>query len=82
MLLGHARLHAPIQPSVGGHGGSFIPKRIRWVVEHSLAWISRYPRLNTVFERSVAHLVAFIEIAFVSILSRRLVRLATQEISA
>jgi len=28
------------------------------------------------------HLVAFIEIAFISILSRRLVRLATQEISA
>jgi len=28
------------------------------------------------------HLVAFIEIAFISILSRRLVRLVTQEISA
>jgi hypothetical protein len=29
-----------------------------------------------------AHLVAFIEIAFISILSRRLVRLAAQKISA
>ena len=28
------------------------------------------------------HLIAFIEIAFISILSRRLVRLVTQEISA
>jgi hypothetical protein len=42
--------------------------------------MSRYRRLNTIFERE--HLVAFIEIAFISILSRRLVRLVTQEISA
>jgi CheY-like chemotaxis protein len=38
--------------------------------------------LNTIFERAEGHLVAFIEIAFISILSRRLVRLVTQEISA
>jgi len=38
--------------------------------------------LNTIFERSEGHLVAFIEIAFISILSRRLARLATPEISA
>ena len=50
--------------------------------ERSLAWISRYRRLNTIFERTEGHLVAFIEIAFISILSRRLVRLVTQEISA
>src|SRR4051812_9721891 len=65
-----------IQPSADG--GTFIPEGIR--VERSLAWISRYRRLNTIFERG--HLVAFIEIAFISILSRRLVRLVTQEISA
>jgi transposase len=69
-----------IQPSAGGHGGTFIPEGIR--VERSLAWISRYRRLNTIFERTEGHLVAFIEIAFISILSRRLVRLVTQEISA
>ena len=44
-------------------------------MERSLAWVSRYRRLNTVFERIEAHLVAFIETAFISILSRRLVRL-------
>jgi transposase len=66
----------------GGHGGTFIPEGIRWVVERSLGWISRYRRLNTIFERTEGHLVAFIEIAFISILSRRLVRLVTQEISA
>jgi hypothetical protein len=67
-----------IQPSAGGHGGTFIPEGIR--VERSLAWVSRYRRLNTIFERG--HLVAFIEIAFISILSRRLGRLVTQQISA
>jgi hypothetical protein len=71
-----------IQPSAGGHGGTFIPEGIRWVVERSLAWISRYRRLNTIFERTEGHLTAFIEIAFISILSRRLVRLVTQKISA
>src|SRR3954447_12106991 len=71
-----------IEPSAGGHGGTFIPQGIRWVVERSLAWASRYRRLNTIFERTKEHLVAFIEIAFISILSRRLIRLATQEISA
>src|SRR3954451_12061015 len=71
-------LGIPLQPSAGGHGGTFIPEGIRWVVERSLAWISRYLRLNTIFGRTEAHLVAFIEIAFISILSRRLVRLVTQ----
>ena len=37
---------------------------------------------HTIFERTEKHLVAFIEIAFISILSRRLVRLVTQQISA
>jgi hypothetical protein len=38
--------------------------------------------LNTIFDRTKEHLVAFIEIAFVSILSRRLKRLAIDEVSA
>ena len=79
-LAGEA-LGITLQPSAGGHGGTFIPEGIRWVVERSLAWISRYRRLNTIFERTEGHLVAFIEIAFISILSRRLIRLGTQEIS-
>ena len=52
------------------------------MVERSFAWMSRYRRLNTIFERTKEHLVAFIEIAFVSILSRRLERLTTEKISA
>jgi hypothetical protein len=38
--------------------------------------------LNTIFERTKEHLVAFIEIAFVSILSRRIKRLVAGEASA
>jgi hypothetical protein len=73
-------LDITIQPSADG--GTFIPEGIHWVVERSLGWMSRYRRLNTIFERTEEHLVAFIEIAFISILSRRLVRLVTQQISA
>jgi len=38
--------------------------------------------LNTIFERSKEHLVAFVAIAFISILSRRMRRLVTEELSA
>jgi hypothetical protein len=52
------------------------------VVERSFAWLSRYRRLNTIAERSKVHLIAFVEIAFISILSRRLKRLVVKELSA
>ncbi|GEM_PF-452676 len=67
---------------VSGAGKQFLPVGIRWVVERSFAWLSRYRRLNTVFERTETHLVAFVKIAFISILSRRVARLKTQEICA
>jgi hypothetical protein len=38
--------------------------------------------LNTIFERTKEHLVAFIEIAFISILSRRIERLVAEEVCA
>jgi transposase len=65
-----------------GRDGRFIPAGICWVVERSFAWLSRYRRLNTIVERSKEHLIAFIEIAFISILSRRLKRLVVEELSA
>jgi hypothetical protein len=51
-------------------------------VERSFAWLSCYRRLNTIFERTKDHLVAFVEIAFISILSRRLNRLVANELRA
>jgi transposase len=65
-----------------GRNGQFIPAGICWVVERSFAWLSRYRRLNTIFERSKEHLIAFVAIAFISILSRRLKRLVVEELSA
>jgi transposase len=65
-----------------GRDGQFIPAGICWVVERSFAWLSRYRRLNTIFERSKEHLIAFVVIAFISILSRRLKRLVVEELSA
>ena len=73
-----AALGITVEAVAGGRGGAFIPQGIRWVVERSFAWLSRYRRLNTIVERSKAHLVALVEIAFISILSRRLTRLQTQ----
>ncbi|MCW2242355.1 hypothetical protein [Azospirillum canadense] len=51
-------------------------------MERSLSWLSRYRRLNVIVERTKTHLIAFVEIAFVSILSRRLRRLTAQDCSA
>ena len=65
-----------------GRDGQFIPAGICWVVGQSFAWLSRYRRLNTIFERSKERLIAFVAIAFISILSRRLKRLVVEELSA
>ena len=65
-----------------GRDGKFVPAGICWVVERSFAWLSCYRRLNTIFERSKDHLIAFVAIAFISILARRLKRLVTEEPAA
>jgi transposase len=70
-----------VKPVARGRDGKFLPAGICWVVERSLAWINRYRRLNTIFERTDGHLITFIKIAFISILSRRLKRLVTEEVS-
>ncbi|MCW2241772.1 IS5 family transposase [Azospirillum canadense] len=71
-----------VRPIARGRDGVFLPTEIAWVVERSFSWISRYRRLNTLVERTKEHLLAFVQIAFVSILSRRLQRLAPQKVSA
>jgi hypothetical protein len=69
-------------PGARGRDGQFVPAGIGGVVERSFAWRSRYRRLNTLFERSNEHRRAFMAIAFISILSRRLKRLVVEELSA
>jgi len=76
------RLGITVQPIARGRDGVFIPTGIAWVVERSFGWLSRYRRLNTIVERTKGHLVAFVEIAFISVLSRRLKRLTPQAVGA
>jgi len=71
-----------VRPIARGRKGVFIATEIAWVVERSFSWISRYRRLNTIVERTKEHLIAFVRIAFISILARRLKRLVPQEVSA
>jgi transposase len=51
-------------------------------VERSFASLSRYRRLNTIFERSKEHLIAFVATSFISTLSRRLKHPFVEELSA
>jgi transposase len=70
-------LNIDIEAKASGSKGTFIPTGIRWVVERSFAWLSRYRRLNTIFDRTDKSLLAFVQIAFISILACRLQRLET-----
>jgi transposase len=49
-----------------------LPKR--WVVERTLAWISRNRRLSRDFERYATTVTAFIRLAMIRIMLRRLAR--------
>lgn len=73
------KLGMTVVAKAAGTGKAFLPQEIRWVVERTFAWLSRYRRLNTIFERTEESLIAFIEIACASMLIRRLARLKTAE---
>jgi len=51
-----------------------LPKR--WIVERSLAWISHFRRLARDFERHTRTVVAFIRLAMIRIMLRRITRSA------
>ena len=54
--------------------GAFTPEPRRWVVERTFAWLGRKRRLAKDFEASIASAEAWIMIASVCLLSRRLAR--------
>lgn len=54
--------------------GTFKPEPRRWVVERTLAWFGRNRRLAKDFEASIASAEAWVLIASVRLLSRRLAR--------
>jgi transposase len=65
-------IHVSVSPG-GTRDGHFLPNGIRWVVERLFAWMSRYRRLNIVYDRAPELFAAHIWIAMISIISRRLV---------
>src|SRR5919112_218356 len=65
-------IHVAVSPG-GTRDGRFLPNGIRWVVERLFAWLSRYRRLNIVYDREPDLFAAHIWIAMISIISRRLV---------
>jgi transposase len=65
-------IHVSVSPG-GTRDGRFLPNGIRWVIERLFAWMSRYRRLNIVYDRAPDLFAAHIWIAMISIISRRLV---------
>jgi putative transposase len=53
-------------------GFAVLPKR--WVVERTLAWISRNRRLARDFERYASTVAAFVRLAMIKLMLRRLTR--------
>jgi putative transposase len=54
--------------------GSFKPEPRRWVIERTFAWFGRNRRLAKDFEKTIASAAAWIMMASVKLLSRRLAR--------
>lgn len=55
-----------------GDAHSFVVMPKRWIVERTLAWISRSRRLARDFERYARTAVAFIRLAMIRLMLRRL----------
>lgn len=54
--------------------GTVKPERRRWVVERTFAWLGRNRRLAKDFERTIASETAWVLLASVQLLTRRLAR--------
>ena len=65
-------IHVSVAPG-GTPDGRFRPSGIRWVIERLFAWMSRYRRLNIVYDRAPDLFAAHVWIAMIAIISRRLV---------
>ena len=52
----------------------FVPLPKRWVVERTFAWISNCRRLARDYERHIKSVAAFVKLAMIKIMLRRLAR--------
>ncbi len=68
-----------VAPAVGQRGFAVLPRR--WVVERSLAWLSRNRRLSKDYEYVEAYSEAHIYIASIRLMTNRVARLDTLSLS-
>ena len=61
-----------IEKATGAKGFVVIPRR--WAVERSFGWLRRCRRLCKDFERSIASALAWLQLALIRVLMRRLAR--------
>ncbi len=57
-----------------GNAHTFVVLPKRWIIERTLAWISRNRRLARDFERYARTVAAFVRLAMIRIMLRRLTR--------
>ena len=57
------------------HAKGFVRLPKRWIVERTFAWLSRFRRLARDFERYARTVAAFIHLAMIRIMLKRLVKL-------
>lgn len=55
-------------------GPGFVVLKRRWVVERTLAWLGRNRRLSKDYEETVASSEAFVKLAMIHLMARRLAR--------
>ena len=73
----HWRLERANRQAIGAAGFEVLPKR--WIVERTFAWISRNRRLARDFERYATTVSAFIRLAMIRIMLRRLAEMPRHE---
>jgi len=71
-VAGTGRWMLEIVKRIEAHHFLVLPKR--WIVERTLAWISRNRRLTRDFERYARSAAAFVRLAMIRIMLRRLTR--------
>ena len=66
------KIRLEIVPRLGGKRFVVLPKR--WIVERTWAWLMKWRRLRCDYEQRTDHSEAFIYIAMIGLMSRRLAR--------
>jgi Transposase DDE domain len=69
-----------VERSAAAIGFEILPSR--WIVERTMAWITRFRRLTRDFERYASTVAAFVRFVMIRIMLRRLTTVRTSEVQA